>query len=122
MSATSWKNRKNNEIIHSPERHYARARQTVRSVIIFRKGCDRTSKEDLRGHYRGYGHCHKGRHGEDRIPGRDAGKIQVRHEVVFHPHSQHQRLERLSYSSGGKEFVQGTQHGPGRSKTEPLKR
>ena len=32
------------------------------------------------------------------------------------------RLERLSDSSGGKEFVQWTQHGPGRSKTEPLKR
>ena len=31
-----------------------------------------------------------------------------------------QRVEKLSYSSGGKEFVQGAQHGPGSSKTEPL--
>jgi hypothetical protein len=48
-------------------------------------------------------------------------KIQVRHEVVFYPHSQHQRFEKLSNSSGGKEFVQGTQHDPMPSKTGPLK-
>jgi hypothetical protein len=34
----------------------------------------------------------------------------------FSPHSQHQRFKKLSYSSGGKEFIQGTQQDPGRSK------
>jgi len=34
---------------------------------------------------------------------------------------QDQMFEKLSYSSGGKEFVQGAQHSLGRSKTGPLK-
>jgi len=50
----------------------------------------------------------------------------LEHEVQIEPFftrtANTKRFERLSYSSEGKKFVQGTQHGLGRSKTGPLKR